>query len=118
MAKLNKLPNGFEALEPYLEAWVLPNSQARAEKRMTSAYADIKVFYDVMLAHAESALTVLQQCELGALDSAHENLLKLMLALAEIGPAVEWYGESGASHGFDPRRFPLHVQLSDTARQE
>jgi hypothetical protein len=114
----SQLPQGFSDLECFVGDWVLADSRARSEKRQHSPYADIKVFYDAMLAQAPAALAYLSERQLGALDAAEECLLKLLLSLAEIGPAVEWYENPAVIDGLAAHRFPLTEQLSDTAAQE
>lgn len=113
----SRLPKGFAALEGWLDDWVLVDSTARFEKRRTTPLAEIRAFYDGMLPHAEAALAWLAERQLGELDEAGERLLKLMLSLAEMGPAIEWYGSGSFPDPFDARRFPLVVQLPDTAAQ-
>ncbi|MGE3772088.1 MAG: hypothetical protein AB7I32_04130 [Gammaproteobacteria bacterium] len=112
-----RLPHGFSALERWLDDWVLADSTARFDKRRTTPLADIRAFYDGVLPHAERALDYLSQRRLGELDEAEERLLKLLLSLAEMGPAIEWYGAGSYPDPFDARRFPLVVQLPDTAPQ-
>ena len=113
----SRLPKGFASLERWLDDWVLADSSARLDKRMRSSLEELRAFYDGMLPHAEAALAYLAQCRLGELDEAEERLLKLMLSLAEVGPAIEWYGTGNYPDAFDPKRFPLIVQLPDTAPQ-
>lgn len=113
----SRLPPGFTALECWLDDWVLADSTARHEKRLTTPLAATRAFYDAMLPQAESVLAYLSTRELGQLDANDERLLKLMLSLAEIGPAIEWYGTGNTPDAFDARRFPLTVTLSDTAAQ-
>lgn len=117
MVTNKRLPRGFAELERLVDEWVLPNSQARAAKRFSTERDDLKAFYDTMLSHAEKALACLEKYQLGELSSEQEALLKLMLSLAEVGPAVEWYGEVQSTDSFDPRRFSLSVQLPDSAAQ-
>jgi hypothetical protein len=112
------LPKGFRKLEPFVEDWVLPDSRARAAKRLATDYADIEDFYHAMLERAPRALAYLAERRLGELDAADERLLKLLLALAEVGPAVEWYGQPAVVEGFPARRFALVEQIPDTAPQE
>jgi hypothetical protein len=111
-----RLPPGFAALERWVDDWVLADSRARFEQRLAVDAATLRAFYDSVLPQAGAALDYLAQRQLGRLSAAEERLLKLMLALAEVGPAIEWYG-SGVPDIFDPRRFPLVLQLSDTAPQ-
>ncbi len=113
----SRLPHGFAALEGWLDDWVLADSAARFDKRRTTPLADIRAFYDGVLPHAERALDYLAQRRLGELNEAEERLLKLMLSLAEMGPAIEWYGTGNYPDPFDASRFPLVVQLPDTAPQ-
>jgi len=115
---MDRLPPGYAVLEPYIDTWILPDSRARALKRVSSAYSDIKIFYDAMLPLAPQALSYLADYQLGALDPAQERLLKLLLSLAEIGPAVEWYRQPTVIDGLDARRFPLKEQIPDNLAQE
>lgn len=112
-----KLPAGFEALEPYVAAWVLPDAVARMAKRQASAIEDIRAFYDAILPFGEAALAYLRGFQLGTLLPEGERLLKLMLALAEIAPAVEWYDSPRVTDGFDVRRIRYLRQIPDSAAQ-
>lgn len=111
------LPKGFKPLEPWVADWVLEDSRARYEKRISTPPATIRAFYDAVLQHAPAALALLGQRQLGALSEAEERLLKLMLSLAEMGPAVEWYGTGEFPDSFDGRRFRLIEQLPDNQPQ-
>ena len=111
------LPKGFKQLEPWVAEWVLADSRARLEKRISTPANHIRAFYDAMLAQAPAALAYLATRQLGALDAAEERLLKLLLSLAEMGPAVEWYGQGDPSDGFDARRFRLVEQMPDNQVQ-
>ena len=115
---MSRLPDGFAELERWVEDWVLPDSRARAAKRQATAFVDIRAFYDALLPHAPRALATLAECRLGHLTEAEETLLKLMLSLAEIGPAVEWYGQAEVIDGFPAARFTLVEQILDNAAQE
>ncbi len=111
------LPKGFKSLSPLVEDWVLPDSRARLEKRLITPPQEIRKFYDAMLAKAPQALAYLGTRQLGELDAAEERLLKLLLSLAEMGPAVEWYGTGEYPDGFDARRFKLIEQIPDNQAQ-
>ncbi len=111
------LPKGFKMLESLVADWVLPDSRARLEKRLTTPPATIRAFYDAMLDKAPKALSYLAERQLGELNEAEERLLKLLLSLAEMGPAVEWYGTGEYPDGFDARRFKLIEQMPDNAAQ-
>ena len=111
------LPKGFEGLEPLVANWVLDDTLARIEKRRTSSIEYIREFYDAMLPMAEKALEYLQGYALGDLPPEGERLLKLMLSLAEVAPAVEWYNSPDVYDGFDLTRLRFPVQMDDTAAQ-
>jgi hypothetical protein len=111
------LPRGFETLEPFVSAWVLPDAAARMTKRQSSTIAELRQFYDAVLPLGEAALDYLRDFELGSLAPPAERLLKLMLSLAEIGPAVEWYGDPRVYDGFGVERIRFLRQIPDSAAQ-
>ena len=111
------LPDGFEALECFVETWVLPDAAARMAKRQASRIEDLRTFYNAMLPMGEAALAWLRGYELGALPPEGERLLKLMLALAEVAPAVEWYDDPRVFDGFPVERITYLRQIHDTAAQ-
>lgn len=117
MEQHSSLPQGFEALEPVVADWVLPDAVARGEKRQSSSIEEIRHFYEAMLPMGEAALAYLRQFELGALPLEAERLLKLMLALAEVAPAVEWYNNPKVYDGFEVSRIRYLRQIPDTAAQ-
>lgn len=111
------LPAGFEALEPFIADWVLPDSLARMARRRASNMEDIRAFYDAAIAQAEPALNHLRAFPLGEIPPAEERLLKLMLALAELGPAVEWFDSPHVYDGFDAAKVRYIRTIPDTAAQ-
>ncbi len=56
------------------------------------------------IADADRALAHLRAFKLGEVPPAEERLLKLMLSLAEVGPAVEWFGDPHVYDGSMPPR--------------
>jgi hypothetical protein len=111
------LPEGFAAAEPFVDVWVLPDATARMARRQASAIGDLRRFYDMMLPLGEAALGWLRGYELGALPEEGERLLKLMLALAEVAPAIEWYGDPRVYDGFPVERIRYLRQIPDLAAQ-
>jgi hypothetical protein len=111
------LPSGFEALEPWIVTWVLPDAKARMAQRQASRIEELKAFYAAMLPMGEAALAWLRDYDLGTLPPEGERLLKLMLALAEVAPAVEWYNDPRVFDGFPVERISYMRQISDTAAQ-
>ncbi len=111
------LPPGFAVLEPLVAGWVLPDAAARMAKRQASTIAELTAFYQAMLAMGEAALAWLRDYDLGALPPEGERLLKLMLALAEVAPAVEWYDDPRVFDGFPVERIRYLRQISDCGAQ-
>jgi hypothetical protein len=111
------LPRGFESLEPFAADWVLPDVTARMAKRQGSTIEELRRFYDAMLPIGERALDYLRQFDLGAVPPEAERLLKLMLALAEVAPAVEWYSDPRVYDGFDIGRIRFLRKIPDAAAQ-
>jgi hypothetical protein len=111
------LPAGFEPLEPFVAGWALPDAVARMAKRQASTIEEIRGFYEAMLPLGGQALDHLRGFQLGALPPEAERLLKLMLSLAEVAPAVEWYGDPRVYDGFPIERVRYRRVIPDTAAQ-
>ncbi len=115
---MSELPDGFRDLEKWCETWCLSGTAARNNQRYASSMEEITSFYNAMLDRADAALAYLSDFGLGSLDREQENLLKLCLSLAEIGPAVEWYGTPDVSDGYDPKLVPLVIEVPENLSQE
>lgn len=87
-----QLPVPFQDLEPYL-AWSLATERERSAKRQASTMAEIKPFYEAMMARMEEILPYLAQFPTENVPADVQRLLYLTFSLAEIAPAVEMYGE-------------------------
>lgn len=111
------LPAGFESLEPFVADWALADAVARMARRQASSIAEIRAFYDAILPLGEQALDYLRPFPLGALPVEAERLLKLMLSLAEIAPAVEWYDSPEVANGYPVSRIRYLRCIPDTAAQ-
>lgn len=98
-----RLPEHFRDLEPWL-AWALPTETERSNKRQASTFAEIRAFYDTMLARGDEALGYLQQLPVDALPDDARLLFYLTLSLAEVAPAVEQFGQPSVVDGFDIKR--------------
>jgi hypothetical protein len=111
------LPEGFADLERFVAGWVQPDVLARMAKRQASDIAELRHFYETMLPRGEAALAYLRDFALGELPAEAERLLRLMLMLAEVAPAVEWYNDPMVYDGFPVQRVRFLRQISDTAAQ-
>lgn len=97
-------PEGFEALEPYA-SWSLKTESERIRRRQASSYAEILTLRDALLPELERIFRHLGNASLDALSAENERLLSLVLSLAEVAPAVEFYRQPSVIDGFDPLRF-------------
>lgn len=103
-----QLPEPFADLEPYL-AWSLPTERERSAKRQSSTMTEIKAFYDAMLVRMGKVLPYLAQFPPENIPEDVRRLFYLALALAEIAPAVENFGQPRVVEGYDVARFiPAH----------
>jgi hypothetical protein len=88
-----RLPDGFEALEPFLAYWDVPSSALRMKRRSEASMADIRAFYDAMTPRGEEILNHLERFEMQALPEREARLFRLLLALAQAAMAVEMHGQ-------------------------
>jgi len=87
------LPNGFEALEPFVAYWDVPSSEMRMRRRSEASMEDIKAFYDAMAPRGEQILQYLERFKMDALPEREARLFRLLLALAQAAMAVEMHGQ-------------------------
>ena len=105
----HQLPEPFADLAPYL-VWSLPTERERSTKRQTSTMAEITAFYQAMLPRMEEILSYLAQYPLEQVPQDVQKLFYLALALAEVAPAVENFGQPRVVEGYDVARF---IQLHE-----
>ena len=98
------LPEAFRDLEGWTE-WCLATEAERGAKRRGSPMADLEAFYAGVLPRLGEVLAYLEQFAPGDVPPETERLLYLSLALAEVAPAVELFGEPTVSYGYDVSRF-------------
>lgn len=99
-----QLPARFADLEPFAD-WALSDEVSRGRRRASSPMADIQAFYDALLPRMEEVLGYLNAQPLNELPPEAGRLMNMVLSLAEIGPAVEFYGEPAVIDGFPTERF-------------
>ncbi|MGQ7937609.1 hypothetical protein [Paraburkholderia sp. D1E] len=103
----NRLPEGFEDLEPFLEHWSTPTSHERWINRAATPYPEVVKFYDAMFARAEEATVYLEQFPLNEMPEPAQNLFRLLLALCHASVAVEMHQASGIRHA--PPKHALQI---------
>jgi len=101
------LPEQFKDLERFGD-WILPTERERSAKRLGSQYSDIEEIYNALLPRLDEMLSHLNGFPLNDLPEEEGRLLLLAIALAEVAPAVEFFGQPEVIGGFDPTRFTIH----------
>ena len=97
-----ELPEGFQDLECFTAYWVRDTSHQRLQQRSQASMAEIRTFYDAMLARAEDAIAYCDQFPLGDMPATADRLMKLLLALGQAAVAVEMHGQPRAHHSVWP----------------
>ena len=99
------LPDQFADLEPFVADWSLAEERARNHKRLSSSMEELRAFYDAICPRMETILAYLQQFSPDAMPEEVRRLFFLTLSLAEIAPAVEFFGQPGVIDGLASTRF-------------
>ncbi len=107
---VSQLPDGFAALEPFVDEWAVATSAARAARRDDTTAAEQEAFYNAAREFLEPALTLLDAKPLAELDAKERRLLDLMLTLAHISIAVE------VQRDFEPQQTVIrrHMRITRT----
>jgi hypothetical protein len=98
------LPSEFAALQPFVD-WALPTETARNHHRHESSSEEIEAFAAAMLAHFDAIVTRLNEFPLDDMPEPWRPLYWMLLSLAEVAPAVEFYHGPHVPDGYDTRRF-------------
>jgi len=83
------LPDGFSALEAFVDRWAGNDTMERLAAREESTMSEIRMFYDTMLGYAEQAAVLINQHPLDKIPDDVALLCKLMLALCHAAVAIE-----------------------------
>lgn len=92
------LPEGFEALEPFVTRWVGETAAARAQLRDAASTTEAEAFYAAAQPLVEAALASLDAKPLVNHDDKEQRLMRLMLAFAHISMAIEVQGKDEPAH--------------------
>jgi hypothetical protein len=99
------LPDQFRELEPVAQVWALRTETERHAQRFASTIEELRAVYNALLPWIDDMLAYLSEFPLESLTAEGDRLLRLAFAMAEIGPAVELYGQPEVPNGYDSRRF-------------
>lgn len=87
------LPQGYEALEPFVGHWAVTSSAERARLRAESAADEREAFFAAGAPLMEGALDLLDRRPLADHGAEEQRLMQLMLSLAHVSMAVEIQGK-------------------------
>jgi hypothetical protein len=104
---MSVFPPAFADLEEFAD-WALPTEQARAMKRFHSDYAELERVYETVHPRLADIVAHLDQYPLTSVPPESVPLMLLMLSLAEVAPAVEFYKQPRVYDGFDLNRFTIY----------
>lgn len=92
------LPEGFEALAPFVEFWAVDTAAERAHCRDIAGDANRLAFYNAANDLVPAALAYLDQKPLSQLDESEQRLMKLALSFAHASMSVELLREEEPKH--------------------
>jgi hypothetical protein len=109
------LPPEFAILERWAADWALPTERERYTKRLASSMAELKEFYDEVLAVAPDAKKYLDELDLNDMPESAQRLLWLLFMLIMASYPVELWGQPrtpdcGAADFYrvtEPSSFPV-----------
>lgn len=113
MSGNRRLPLGFEVLEPFVDYWAVPGSQARDDKRTESTEAQRVAFYETAKDVVPAALAELDKTPLDQFDDKQATLMNLLLAFAHVVNAVELLGKGEARHAMFRKAMPFTRSTAD-----
>ncbi len=98
MNQTSQLPNGFEALSPFVEFWAAPTAADRARCRDESDKSRRAAFYDAVKPLAPSALSYLDAKPISQWDPSEQCLMQLLLSFVHVALAEELQREEEPKH--------------------
>lgn len=113
MEQTNRLPAGFEDLQPLADRWARPTENARNAIRYAANAQDFADFHARMMPRLDDLFALLRNCPPTPEDPAEYLALQLLCAFAEAAPHHDLYGGSPqVPFSFDARRFvPDHGDM-------
>lgn len=101
------LPAGFESLAPFVDTWALETETSRNRRRHAVGMDAIVAFRDAILPQVDDVVAYVNRYPLATLHDHPEamTLMYLLLSLAEIAPAIEFYNQPAVIDGYESSRF-------------
>lgn len=92
------LPEGFEALEPFVATWAIEGADRRMQHRLDSEAGEREAFFEAGKDLVPVALELLDQKSFDAFDDREQRLMLLVLSMAHVAQAVEIQGDDEPGH--------------------
>lgn len=109
------LPQGFEALEPFVQDWSATTALVRDQRRSQSSAEERQVFFDAAAPLLQRALDHLDAKPLDELDASDKVLLNMMLSLGHVQMAVEVHRETEPQHAAARKAMTITRSVTDFA---
>jgi hypothetical protein len=113
MSELATLPETFSELEQFVDQWALDTADARHGARLNSSAKERADFFAALGPRAAEILDYLDTRPLDTFTNAEENLMRLMLSLAQVGMAEEIQRDQEAFHAQYARFITINRAVSD-----
>ncbi len=110
-----RLPEGFEALEPFAERWAIRTTRERDKARGESRFEDLQAYYDVAQPLLGPALAYLDRFPVKELAGREQRLMDMMLTLAHVSMAVEIHREMEPQHAISRQAMIITRSTTDSA---
>lgn len=94
----NLLPEGFEALEFFVDRWAVAGSANRDKRRGESTENERVAFFEAMKGLVPKALELLDRKALDDFNEREARLLNMVLSFAHVCMAVEMLGKDEPRH--------------------
>lgn len=94
----NRLPAGYDVLEPFVDQWAVAGTANRARCRDESTPAQREAFFETAKALLPQALALLDAKPLADHDAQERCLMNLLMSFAHVTMAIEIFGDGEARH--------------------
>jgi hypothetical protein len=85
----NRLPDGFQELDVYVDEWALDNEKDRYLKLHKSTIEDIRALYDAVFVRIDDIIDRLNQTPLAAFSQQERTLMNLAMTFAETAHPID-----------------------------
>ncbi|MEY4721408.1 MAG: hypothetical protein RIQ46_1133 [Pseudomonadota bacterium] len=105
--RTSMLPEGYQALEPFVVDWALPTQAERASKRSSSTPDEKRALYEAARGILPQALAELDAKPFDRLNQRERMLLNVLLSYAQVALSIEVRGDGEALHAQDRRHMTI-----------